>query len=197
MEPEKFTAFADNQQITRGDLPQITGIVKSIQLADKTRRILVFSDQTGQQVDIDLRETAPIPPPSLEPTTETITSAPKPRGPGRPKLGVVGREITLLPRHWKWLNVQPGGPSVALRKLVEQARRASQDKDKIRLSRNAAFRFMSAVAGNEPGFEEACRALFAGNRQGFTAQTQDWPTDVRDYAQMLAVDAFGDLQKEN
>jgi len=105
-------------------------------------------------------------------------------------LGVVGREVTLLPRHWEWLNAQPGGASVALRKLVEQARRANAGKDRVRRAQEVAFRFMSAMVGNESGFEEATRALFAGDRQRFEHHSESWPVDLRDYARALAADAF-------
>ena len=113
-----------------------------------------------------------------------------PRGPGRPKLGVVAREITLLPRHWDWLNAQPGGASVALRKLVEEARRANGGKDRVRQSQEAAYRFMSVMAGNRPGFEEATRALFAGHRDRFDQLVAPWPKDVRHHARKLAADAL-------
>jgi hypothetical protein len=103
---------------------------------------------------------------------------------------VVAREVTLLPRHWKWLSQQPGGASVALRKLVEEARRASADKDAVRLSQEAAYRFMSAMAGNLEGFEEASRALFAGNEKDFGTRTESWPEDIRRYVQSLAAPVF-------
>ena len=111
--------------------------------------ILVFDDSTGQQVELDIR------------TKRAETPEAEPRGRGRPKLGVIAEEVTLLPRHWDWLNVQPGGASVALRKLVDEARRTSGDADRVRAAQEAAYRFMSAVGGNLPGFEEATRALFA------------------------------------
>jgi hypothetical protein len=101
-------------------------------------------------------------------------------------LGVVAREVTLLPRHWDWLGLQPGGASVALRKLVDEARRASGDRDRVRAAQDAAYRFMSAIAGNLPGFEEAARALFAYDRRGFCDLIAGWPEDVRDYAIELA-----------
>jgi len=113
-----------------------------------------------------------------------------PRGPGRPKLGVVAREVTLLPRHWDWLNAQPGGASVALRKLVETARRVNEDKDRVRQAQEAAYRFISTMAGNEPGFEEAARALFAGDERRFDEMTASWPIDVRSHARRLAAVAF-------
>jgi hypothetical protein len=113
-------------------------------------------------------------------------SAPEPRGRGRPKLGVVAREVTLLPRHWEWLGAQPGGASVALRKLVEEARRASGDRDRSRAARDAAYHFMSVMAGNLPGFEEASRALFANDRRRFVELIAGWPGDVRDHIVKLA-----------
>jgi hypothetical protein len=112
------------------------------------------------------------------------------RRPGRPKLGVVPREVTLLPRHWDWLNDQPGGASVTLRRLVEDARRLSDGKDRVRVSQDAAYRFMSAMAGDHPGFEEAARALFAGNLERFQHETASWPVDVRDHAYRLSAPSF-------
>jgi hypothetical protein len=101
-------------------------------------------------------------------------------------LGVVPREVTLLPRHWDWLGTQPGGASVALRKLVEQARKSNHGADQLRHAQEAAYRFMSAMAGNEAGFEEATRALFAGNQEVFSMQVESWPIDVRNHAKKLA-----------
>jgi len=93
--------------------------------------------------------------------------------------------VTLLPRHWDWLNAQPGGASVALRKLVEEARRANGDRDRQRAARDAAYHFMSAMAGNLRDFEEASRALFADDRQRFTALIASWPPDIRDHVVKL------------
>jgi hypothetical protein len=142
---------------------------------------LVFDDATGSQVDLDSRGT----PEEIsvrypgEPTAEA-------RGPGRPRLGVMAKEVTLLPRHWDWLSGQPGGASVALRKLVDQARKTSGDSDRVRAAQEAAYRFMSAIAGNLPGFEEAARALFAYDRRRFAEIIAGWPEDIRDYAIRLA-----------
>src|SRR5262249_49153761 len=138
--------------------------------------VLIFDDQSGRSIDIDLRGTdeevrARLP--LAEPVTEP--SASEPRGRGRPKLGVVAREVTLLPRHWDWLASQPGGASVALRKLVEEARRSNGDRDRHRAARDAAYHFMSAMAGNLKGFEEASRALFADDRRRFGELIAAWP----------------------
>src|SRR5262249_23923066 len=120
----------------------------------------------------------------------------QPRKPGRPKLGVVAREVTLLPRHWEWLASQPGGASVALRKLVDEARKRRAGEDMRRSSQEAAFRFMSAMAGDEPGFEEANRALFAGSIERFRNSIATWPGDVAAHANKLAAQAFIGTEKQ-
>ena len=119
------------------------------------------------------------------------------RGPGRPRLGVIAREVTLLPRHWEWLNAQPGGASATLRKMVEIARKENRGDDARRASQNAAYTFMNALAGDLPGYEEATRALFAGDRERFHALTADWPADIRDHARTLADDALETSASEN
>jgi hypothetical protein len=141
-------------------------------------------------VELDRRGSADDVRRRLEATGEPTPPAGGARGPGRPKLGVVAREVTLLPRHWEWLGAQPGGASVALRRLVEDARRGSADADRVRRAREAAYRFMSAMAGNEPGFEEATRALFAGDAERYEATTAAWPADVRAHARRLAAASF-------
>jgi hypothetical protein len=160
----------------------------------KDASILVFDDSSSALVDLDLRGSvddvlARIPPTATPPTDED-TAVAAPRGPGRPKLGVVAREITLLPRHWDWLAQQKGGASVAIRRLVDEARRANEDGDRIRLGQEAAYRFMSAMAGNRPHFEEAIRALFAADPRRFEKLIAEWPADVRDHTAKLAERAF-------
>lgn len=191
--PDKtlYTLFAGSEIVARGERPQIAIAAKSFIENEETRSVLVFADATGSQIDFDLRG-------SLEDVAARYDAglsaeseaAPAARKPGRPKLGVVGREVTLLPRHWEWLNAQPGGASVTLRKLVEQARRGGRREEKVRLSREATYRFISAMAGDAPGYEEACRALFAGDAAGYEGHTQGWSEDVRTYASSLAAAAF-------
>lgn len=171
------TAFADSQVVARGTRPEVAAFLRDIQAAEAASSVLVFDDSTGEQIDLDVRYSAP-------------SAEPEPRGPGRPKLGVVSREVTLLPRHWEWLSAQPGGASVTLRKLVEKARREGAGADRVRRSQEAAFRFMTALVGNESGYEEACRALFAQDRETFEARTESWPPDVAQYLRRLAADAF-------
>jgi hypothetical protein len=146
--------------------------------------VLIFGPD-GRSVDFDLSGGPDALARRLSPPTEA------PRGRGRPKLGVVAREVTLLPRHWDWLASQPGGASVALRKLVEAARRASEGPDRIRAAREAAYRFASAIGGDLPGFEEAMRALFAGDDAGFEARIQGWPNDIAAQSRTYAAEAFG------
>lgn len=122
-------------------------------------------------------------------THEGAHSSPSPRGRGRPKLGVVAREITLLPRHWDWLGAQPGGASVALRKLVDEARRVNSERDGTRAAQERAYYFISAIAGDMSGFEEASRALFANDKAMFNERIAAWPSDVRTHAVRLA---YGD-----
>jgi hypothetical protein len=163
--------------------------------------VLVFDDETGRVVDLDLRgDDAEI--------RERISNPPKPRegrfrrgasetppegaavdgpkGRGRPKLGVVAREVTLLPRQWEWLATQPGGASAALRRLVDDARKAVHPRQQRRAAQEAAYRFMQAIAGDLPGYEEATRALFAADLPALEDRIGAWPEDIRAYALRLA-----------
>jgi hypothetical protein len=173
-----YTVFRGLHRIAAGSPAELAILLKD---APQGGEFLVFDDDSGRQIDLDSRGT----PAEIAARYDEPASG-EPRGPGRPRLGVVAREVTLLPRHWAWLSSQPGGASVALRKLVDQARRESGDRDRIRAAQEAAFRFMSALAGNLPGFEEASRALFAHDRRRFAELIAAWPEDVRDYATQLA-----------
>ena len=186
------TAFMGEQRLASGSLADVAlAIVKASKRAD-AEPIVIFDDSSGRTIDLDLRGTerdivARLSQPSSDseiPTDEL--AAPEPRGRGRPKLGVVAREVTLLPRHWEWLGAQPGGASVALRKLVEAARRSSGDRDRGRAATEAAYHFMSTMAGNFANFEEASRALFADDRRGFVELIAGWPGDIRDHVVKLA-----------
>jgi uncharacterized protein len=187
--PSHCTAFAGRRRIASGPLRDVALAVRSFLDKNPSGQILVFDDETAQLVELDLRGSPQDIASRL--ADDGAVSVPAPaRGPGRPKLGVVAREVTLLPRHWDWLSGQPGGASVALRRLVEEARRAADAPDRRRRAQQAAYRFMSAVAGDEPGYEEACRALFAGDAARFDAEIRPWPEDLRAYARSLAEAAF-------
>jgi hypothetical protein len=181
---ETFTAFEGLRRLASGPLAEIAPSIKRAE-ARAAEPIAIFSDATGRAIDLDLRGSADDMLRWLAKTTEQ-PAASEPRGRGRPKLGVVAREVTLLPRHWEWLNAQPGGASVALRKLVEADRRNNGDTDRLRAARDAAYHFMSAMAGNLSNFEEASRALFADDRRRFTSLIAAWPADIRDHVVKLA-----------
>ncbi len=190
------TAFEGARQIAQGPFAAVVAAAKAAFDASRTSTVLVFDDSTGELIDLDysgspaevLRVTLARDGRKAAAATEAAVIQPA-RGPGRPRLGVVAREVTLLPRHWQWLNLQPGGASVALRRLVEQARRAG-DGHRQRRAQEVAYRFMSALGGDLPGFEEAIRALFAGAEDRFDRETSAWPEDVRRYARRLAAPAF-------
>lgn len=179
----RCTAFAGMRRVATGSLVDVALTVKAALDAGENTTILIFNDATSEPVEVDWRGTPADVAARIAPTP---TAAPASRGPGRPKLGVVAREVTLLPRHWQWLSEQPGGASVALRKLTEQAIRENAGTDRIRRVQEAAYRFMTAMAGNLPGYEEATRALFAGDGKRFEQHTAAWPDDVREYALRLA-----------
>src|SRR5450432_4947733 len=181
--PQCFTAFMGQQRLASGPLAEVALAVLKASRSPGADPIVIFDDGTGRPIDLHLRGTErdivarlPQPASNAEADAEDL-SAPEPRGRGRPKLGVVAREVTLLPRHWGWLGAQPGGASVALRKLVETARVTHAGADRRRLAQQSADRFMSALAGNEPGSEEAARALYSGDRARFEVSILAWPAD--------------------
>jgi uncharacterized protein len=188
-------AFDGDRRIAAGGLRDVVRAAKGTLEQHKDASILVFDGNTGSPIDIDFRGSADDVlarlPDAAGAAAATDDAAPSGRrGPGRPKLGVVAREITLLPRHWDWLAQQAGGASVAIRKLVEEARRTGEDDNRIRQAQEAAYRFMSAMAGNAPHYEDAIRALFAGDATGFEKLIAEWPADVRNHTLMLAERAF-------
>ena len=185
--PLTYTAFLEGRRLATGPLHEVAVAVLRAQQAQPQSHPLVFDDASGQSADLDLRggEQAV----AARYTVVALTQAPK--GRGRPKLGVVAREVTLLPEHWEWLAAQRGGASVALRKLVHEARRHGGDRDLTRRARDRAYHAMSTLAGNLAGFEEASRALFAGDHEQLVAQMAAWPQDVRAYVLQLAEPAPG------
>lgn len=172
------TAFANDRRIAWGSPRKVARAVKVA--VDAGESVLVFDDADARPVEFDLRGDVDAVLARLAPADE-----PK-RGPGRPKLGVTAREVTLLPRHWDWLASQPGGASVALRKLVEATMREAEGPDRVRKAREASYRFMTAIAGDRAGYEAAVRALFAGDAAGLDAATAEWPVDIREMAIRLA-----------
>ncbi|MGX0136562.1 uncharacterized protein ACUXG4_004817 [Cupriavidus metallidurans] len=190
-----YTSFNGHQRIATGPLLANALAIKHALAQGTTGLVLIFDDTTGRTVDVDTRGTEQEIASRLQLATphnkdpEAGLEAPEasePKGRGRPKLGVVAREVTLLPRHWEWLAGQPGGASVALRKLVEEARRAGSEKDRMRQAHERAYHFMLAIGGDLPGFEEATRALFSNDASRLRELIGGWPADVRDHALHLA-----------
>lgn len=170
-----FTAFFGTTCLTSGALPELLRAAKAHLDGGGPEPLLIFNEETGQQVDFDFRGT---------PDEVLARALPPPRsGPGRPRLGVVSREISLLPRHWEWLEQQPQGISAALRRLVDEARKKAPGEQRGRLVRDALSRVMWSVAGNLPDFEEATRALFSRRDGDLMALVRDWPPSVRDYVE--------------
>src|SRR5258708_35685126 len=192
MTSPRCTAFNGFQRLAAGPLADIAMVVKTALEGGARGPVLIYDDSTGHVIEVDTRGSGEEMVARLSKGVMTLGEIPpdEPRGRGRPKLGVIAREVTLLPRHWDWLSTQPGGASVVLRKLVEEARRTRGDADRRRAAQEAAYYFMSAIAGDLPGFEEAARALFAYDRRGFGDLVAGWPEDVRDHAIKLA---FADL----
>ena len=183
----RCTAFSGPFRIASGELRHVAMKAKQAWDNGPPRPIHVFDDANGRLVELPLE--LPAGDFLRHVTQPALPAGPAPqevRKPGRPKLGVVAREVTLLPRHWDWLGRQPGGASVALRRLVDDARRVHADRDTVRAAREAAYRFMTAIAGDLPGFEEATRALFAGERERFDALVAPWPEDVTAHLRKLS-----------
>lgn len=179
----RCAAFSGQRLIAEGQPQDVLPAVKAA--ADAGEGVLVFDLATGHSVEFDLRG-------DLETALGRLpVAAPEPKkGPGRPRLGVTPREVTLLPRHWDWLASQPGGASSALRKMVETTMREAEGPDRARRGREAAYRFMTTLAGDLPNYEEATRMLFAGDQAGFEAAVADWPQGMRDVARSVAQPAW-------
>ena len=187
---DTYTAFHGTLALGSGSLGTVALAAHRALARDPTAVVTLIHHGSGRPVDLDLRGTeaevvARHAAPDASPAAPDADAS-RPRGRGRPRLGVVAREVTLLPEHWDWLGGQPGGASVALRKLVLQAMRASAGPDALRHARERTYAFMSAVAGDLPGFEEATRALFAGDADRLAAQVAAWPPDVRHLVARLA-----------
>lgn len=180
--PFTHTAFLAGSRLASGSLSEVAVAVLRAQQTQPEKPVLVFCDSTGQSADLDLRGG------ELDVAERYAVAVPVsvPKARGRPKLGVVPREVTLMPAHWEWLATQPGGASVALRKLVHEAMRSTGEQGRTRRVRDRAYHAMSTLAGDLPGFEEASRALYSDDCEQLTARMAPWPPDVRAYVLQLA-----------
>ncbi len=188
-----FDAFLGNKQIAAGSLTEVA-LIAHARARDTRTPPRIFDDTTGETVQVDFHGTAAevlarLPVPAAEGETEKETGVV--RGPGRPKLGVVSKEVTLLPRHWAWLGSQRGSVSATLRRLIDEARHLHEERDAVRRAQDSAYRFIAAImAGDEALYEEAIRALYRGDADRFERETDHWPADVRAHARKLAAGAF-------
>ena len=208
----RLIAFSNGQCVAEGNPEQAVSCLKSFFDRKPERELLILDAVTSRTVELDLRDspttilanqfrpaltkqdTANDSQHSGAEDAENAENAEKKRGRGRPKLGVVSREVTLLPRHWDWLSSQPGGASVVLRRLVEEARNNSVEQDQQRAAQDSAYQFMTVVAGNEQGYEEAIRSLYAGDLGKLQEILKNWPADVARHAVSLAEAAIAGKQ---
>lgn len=189
-----YTAFEGFQMLAQGRLDEVALKVKRRLKDDSTAQILIFSDSTGKEMDLDLSGSEKEIISRLKVFISADEVSSPSAGPGRPKLGVVAREVSLLPRHWEWLSTQSGGASATLRRLVDEARKKSLSKESIKQSQEKAYKLMSALAGNLPDYEEALRALYRRDDHGFQRLIANWPPDLKAYLAQLTETVF---EKEN
>lgn len=193
------TAFAGHDLLLSGPLVEVALAVKTATENNELKPLLVFDDSTGRVIDLDLRGSkseiierlSRLMQKSVSPVQSKAVEATEPRGRGRPKLGVVAREVTLLPRQWEWLNAQSGGASGVLRRLVDEAKRNSAMPQKKRATQEATYQFMFAIAGNFPNYEEAIRGLFADDRANLESSIAEWPADIQAHILRLAYPMTG------
>jgi hypothetical protein len=179
-----YTVFAGHSHLITGDWTSILKATK-YHLDGGGQPVLIFDDETGQQVDADFSG-------SMDDVLRRGGAGDsRPPGPGRPKLGVVSREVSLLPRHWEWLQEQPNGVSATLRRLVDDARKRTPRSRRLR---DAAYRFIWAIAGNFENAEEAIRALYAKEDARLEAMMDTWPSDVREHVLRLVAEAWREEQ---
>jgi len=181
--PSTYSAFSEDRLIAFGALAEVLSAAKAYIDTSEARQLLIFEDRSGRQVDFDFTG-------SLEEVLTRALPPPERAGPGRPKLGVVSREVSLLPRHWEWLEAQPQGISAGLRRLVEEARKQNPAEQRARKGREALNKFMTAIAGNRPNYEEATRALFAADHARFEQLIDDWPEDIRAHVMRVLEDSL-------
>src|SRR6185436_19736122 len=106
--PKSCTAFAGSRRIATGELAEVALKTNAVIVSGEQAPVLIFDDLTSEQLEVDLRGSAHDVLARLEKSAgkdkpEDIlaqSGADARRGPGRPKLGVIGREVTLLPRYW-------------------------------------------------------------------------------------------------
>ncbi len=196
------TAFHDDRLVASGTMEQVVLKVKDGIDQEELSQILIFNDSTSEQIEVNFRGTTGDVLKRLSEHPDAGASIPdldseKSRRVGRPKLGVVAGEVTLLPRHWVWLKSQPGGASVTLRKLIDEARHVHEKQNAVRKAQETTYRFMAVMAGNRHQYEEALRALYAEDSLRFYQLIDGWTSDIRDHIRKLAVNAFPENEADD
>jgi uncharacterized protein len=194
------TAFHGDRIVASGTLELVVSQVKEVIDECELSQTLIFKDATGEQIEIDFRGSIADVRKRLAVHPDAEGSLPnrnseKHRRVGRPKLGVVAGEVTLLPRHWEWLKSQPGGASVTLRKIIDEARHIHEKQDEVRKAQETTYRFMAVMAGNKPHYEEALRALYAGDSLRFYELINNWTEDIRNHIKQLSANAFRNIRQ--
>jgi len=189
-------AFAGDRCLAFGDLAQVASEVKAAMLRGESESIIILDGRTSEPIELDFRGTikemlARIP--KMAAGSGRLATAQTKRAPGRPRLGVISREVTLLPGQWEWLDQQPGGASGTLRRLVFAARKSDSNEAEARVAQEAVYRFMTTMAGNLPGFEEALRAFYRKNWELLEEFTRPWPSGIRIHLQRLVSKVVANL----
>ena len=188
-EQETYTAFDGTTRLFRGTFQEVVLKVKERLGRAENSSVLIFSNNTGKTMDFNFQGNVKDTLKRLEKFVSTQEPGPI-SGPGRPKLGVISREVSLLPRHWEWLASQPSGASATIRKLIEEAKKRSSTRNSVKQVQERVYRFMSVIVGDMKGYEEALRALYKADRKNFLLHIQDWPTDVRTHVIEMAKPVF-------
>lgn len=196
LQPTHAVAFLGHCCVASGPIADVAAALRTLETAATDPQLIVFDARTSAPIDLDLRGSEAEVRARLAPSPPPVAADEPPRGPGRPRLGVVSKEITLLPRHWTWLGRQRGGASATLRRLIDAERQQHEGPARRRRAREVAYGFMSHIAGDLPGFEEATRALFGGHAEAFNAHIEGWPADVTQHLRTLAIEAFDEEMKD-
>lgn len=186
---ETYTAFEGPDRLFKGNLQDVVLKTKRRLGRAENSSILIFSDATGRTIEFNFHGSEKDVSRRLEMYVDQAGNKPS-SGPGRPRLGVISREISLLPRHWEWLATQSGGASAAIRRLIEEAKKKSAARGSIKQLQERAYQFMTVIAGDLAGYEEALRALYRADRKHFLLKIQDWPCDIKNYLMELAEPVF-------
>lgn len=187
---ETYTAFDNTSIIAHGSLRDVILKTKKILGKSENSSFLIFSDSTGKTIDFNFQGTEKEILKRLEIFVSNSDEKIELARPGRPKLGVISREISLLPRHWEWLATQSSGASSSIRNLIEDAIKKSTSKVSLKQQQEKVYRVMTTLAGDLDGYEEAIRSLYKRDRESFIKFTKGWSKDLRSYLEKLTNDVF-------